>query len=204
MFNPVIILFFTLNLTISLKTTDFCILNQQECKGFYDRKENYYTKCDLIKCHDNEYRHQCELNICSRNKCDEYKHKQSITFKNLLFLRQPITPILVSSVSKEKYKIKLFKENIKYCKNKIYKFDSNDFCVNGRNCKTIQLGYGYNQKTKKVDCKCPSKQSFKCGKYCTTDSNACDYFNKKHKNLANIDDCGNQNTTSFSSNFIIW
>jgi hypothetical protein len=203
MFNQksVIILFFTFNLTTSLKTTDFCILNQQECKGFYDRKENYHTKCDLIKCHGNEFRHQCEFSICSRNKCDEYK--QSTTFKNILFLRQPITPILVSSISNEKNKIKLFKENIKYCKNKLYKFDSNDFCLNGRNCKTVHLAYGYNRKTKKVDCKCPSKQSFKCDKYCTTDSNACDYF-KKNKNLENINDCGNQNTTTFSSNFIIW
>ena len=122
----------------------------------------------------------------------------------IAFERQPMKLMLSGNHLREKNQVKMFNKQIKDCKNKVYEFDSNDFCVNGRNCKTIQLGYGYNQKTKKVDCKCPSKQSFKCGKYCTTDSNACDYFNKKHKNLANIDDCGNQNTTSFSSNFIIW
>ena len=36
--------------------------------------------------------------------------------------------------------------------------------------------------THKIDCKCPSKQSFKCGKICASDSNACDYYQAINKN----------------------
>ncbi len=36
--------------------------------------------------------------------------------------------------------------------------ESNDFCLNGRNCKII-FEYGYRKFVKKIDCKCPNKQS---------------------------------------------
>ena len=60
--------------------------------------------------------------------------------------------------------------------------------------------------TDQIDCECPSKQSFKCGKYCAKNSLACVYNgkikNKKH--FQNITLCGNDNVTIFKTNFIIW
>jgi hypothetical protein len=45
------IIFFILHLTISLKSNDFCIVKQQDCKGFYDKDDNYKTKCEPVMCH---------------------------------------------------------------------------------------------------------------------------------------------------------
>ena len=55
MFKSLIILSLIQNLIIFyLKSTDFCLQKQQQCKGFYDKHENYHMKCDdeSIKCHD--------------------------------------------------------------------------------------------------------------------------------------------------------
>ena len=61
--------------------------------------------------------------------------------------------------------------------------------------------------TTQIDCECPSKQSFKCGKYCTKDSLACDFYtlnsNMKYY-FRKIAHCGNENITTFKTNFIIW
>ena len=60
-----------------------------------------------------------------------------------------------------------FKDNIPDCQNQKYMVDSNDFCLNRNNCKVIR-GYSYDKFIKHIDWQCPSKQSFKCEKYCTT------------------------------------
>jgi len=59
-------------------------------------------------------------------------------------------------------KFKLFKEQIGECKNKIYEFESNDFCLNGQNCKKKGYFSNWFQMSKNFDCKCPAKKSFKC------------------------------------------
>ncbi len=68
MFNKksFIILCLTLHLTIGLKSSDFCSLKQQECKGFYDKQQNYEIKCNPIKCHG-KFNYDCESNTCSNN-----------------------------------------------------------------------------------------------------------------------------------------
>jgi hypothetical protein len=48
--------------------------------------------------------------------------------------------------------------------------------------------------TNKIDCKCPSKQSFKCDKYCAANSIACDFL-RSNKMKNKIIDCDNQNIT---------
>jgi len=68
------ILCLTLHLTVSLKSLSFCHLKQQECKGFYDEKHNYQTKCELIKC-NGAFKYECgSTNICSNSitKCKKY------------------------------------------------------------------------------------------------------------------------------------
>ena len=69
-----VILMLKLHLTIfCLKSTEFCIRKQQECKGFYDRTQNYQIKCNKVKCHGT-FKHECESNICSNNVtvCEDY------------------------------------------------------------------------------------------------------------------------------------
>ena len=87
------------------------------------------------------------------------------------------------------------------CKNKINKFESKDFCSNEGNCSMIDNYFnalGLIRKiTKKIDCKCPSKQSFKCGKYCATNSIACDFF-RSNKIKSKIIHCDNQNINYIS------
>jgi hypothetical protein len=208
MFNKkyLILLFLTFHLTIGLKSTDFCILKQKKCKGYYDGLGNYHVNCDLIKCHG-KLSYNCELNICSKNEhdCNEYNKLQ--TYKKILFETQSFTNIMSEKkYLKERNKIELFNENIHECANKTYEYESNDFCLNGRNCKII-FEYGYRKFVKKIDCKCPNKQSFKCGKYCTLDSNACDYYFKTNNEsfIKQINDCENDNvSTLLRSNSIIW
>jgi hypothetical protein len=192
--NVLIILFLILHLTNSLKTSDLCILNEQhECKGSNDLKKNYQTKCNKIKCHGT-LSYECGLNFCSKSvtECSDYNHMklyynmllEIYTFNNLKLASQQVL---------ETNKISLFNRHIKDCENK---FDSNEFCVNGKNCTEIRKvlkGFSYHQITKQIDCVCPVSQSIKCGKFCTIDSNACDYLNENKKHFKNIKDCGNQN-----------
>ena len=71
-----ILLFLTLNLTISLKSTDFCIPKQQnECKGYYDRHKKYQIKCKTIKCHGT-FNYDCGSEICSNNMTECKKYNQ--------------------------------------------------------------------------------------------------------------------------------
>ena len=81
----------------------------------------------------------------------------------------------------------------------VYIFDSNNFCLNGNNCQLIHY-YGYYKLHRKIDCKCPDKQSFRCdnGKYCASDSIACGYYElKKFQLIKMINHCGNNNSNYF-------
>jgi hypothetical protein len=197
MFNKknLILYLLTLYSVTSLKSTDFCNLNkQQECKGFYDKQHNYHIKCELIKCNQ-LLKNDCGFNICSRNKNKCFKY---FYFHSKLALTIPAIDALLALKDFEKQKqFHLFNKQIPDCENKIYKFESKDFCSNEGNCFMSNnfKSFGSNHKiTYKFDCKCPSKQSFKCGKHCATNSIACDYF-KSNKIKKKISDCGNKNIT---------
>jgi hypothetical protein len=190
-----IIIFLTLHLTLSLKSTHFCILKQQECKGFYNRQEYYHIKCNLIPCHGS-FSYECGFHFCTRNstQCNEYN--QMYTHLKNLLVTQSMNPILSIKHLEQKNKITLFNKQLKDCQNKTYEFKSNDFCLNGRNCKVTFIRR--HRMTVKTACMCPlDKQSFKCDQYCATNSLACDYYkslnNKKQFN--HIKHCGNHNTT---------
>ncbi len=192
------ILCLTLHLTVSLKSLSFCHLKQQECKGFYDEKHNYQTKCELIKC-NGAFKYECgSTNICSNSitKCKKYSEM-------MIFFS-----VIIDQHSNKINNIKLFNKQIKDCKNKTYKFKSNDYCQNGQKCKTI-IYSSFTKISKPIDCQCPTGQSFKCGKYCTTSSIACDYLKSNKENTAkvatlSIKDCGNHNSTYFKSYLNIW
>lgn len=200
-----LVILFKFDLAISLNTFDFCIAIQEECKGYYDEKQIYQIKCELVKC-NSKFNFKCESNVCSKNSasCNIYKKTLS-KFTKIVKLIQHTNPLFAQEYLRDKNNTKVFNKVINDCQKKIYEFESNDFCLNGRNCFEIRkylIGFGFNYrsltKTKEIDCECPTKQSFKCGKYCATDSNACDYFKSiknNRKQFASIKDCGNHNIT---------
>jgi len=202
MINIKLIIFvLILHLAASLKPNDFCIRKQQECKGFYDRKHNYHTKCELIKC-NGSFKNDCGFNICSKNKnnCNHYFYVYS---KLALAIPLAIEFLFTLKDFEKKEKFQLF--NKPDCKNEIYKFESKDFCSNEGNCFMINNylnRFALNRKiTHKIDCKCPSKQSFKCGKYCTANSIACGFIESNLIKIKNIAACGNQNKTFDKYNY---
>jgi hypothetical protein len=196
-----ILLFLTLHLTISLKSTDFCIPKQQkECKGYYDRHKKYQIKCNTIKCHG-KFSYDCGSDICSNNmnECKKYNYRKMYSnnaFRMRIVLTSPTKQLSV------KNSFKLFTKQLKECEYRIYKFDSNDFCLNGKDCKMIHR-YRHKKIIKQIDCQCPNEQSFKCEKYCTIDSLACDFYKSKENKqyFQNITLCGNHDITTFKTNF---
>jgi hypothetical protein len=208
--KSIIFLFLALHLAIGLKSIDFCTSKQQECKGIYDKNQNYQIKCEPIKCHE-PFSYKCGFNICTSNKtkCEEYT-------KMNVYMKIALKSNVVSLINEEKYlvgrkKLDLFRKNIPNCQKKPYKFESNDFCVSGIYCTEVRIdpkGFGYFHKMRKqIDCKCPAGKSFKCGKYCTTDSIACDYYKSNENNnkcFDKIKDCGNNDITFFRYLINLW
>ncbi len=77
----------TSNLSItSLKLAGFCILKQQEWKGFYDNQHKYHFKCESIKFHGT-FNNDCGFNICSRNKTiyNTFLYNDFYYFRILIF-----------------------------------------------------------------------------------------------------------------------
>ncbi len=205
MFRIISLIFLTLNLVLSLKVTDFCVRKQKECRGFYDKNQKHHNKCVTTKCHG-QLRYECKSNICSKSK---HECKNYIDLDSYIKLINTLNIYHSKFAAKLKNEIQIFEKNLNNCEKKIYKFASNNFCSYGRNCIKIisdLKGFGFNfrqfKTTEKIDCKCPSEQSFKCGKYCATDSIACDYYksNKNEKQFDHINDCGNNNITTYKAN----
>jgi len=192
-FKKSLIFLLTLHLVVTLKNIDFCIRKQQECKGFYDIQHNYHIHCELMKC-NGTFKNDCGFNICSKNEnnCIDYIY----FYSNLAITTPAIDALFALKDFEKQNKFQSFNQKIPDCKNKIYKFESKDFCSNKGNCFMINSyfnGFASGRKiTHKFDCKCPSKESFKCGKYCATNSIACDYF-KSNKIKNKMSDCDNQN-----------
>jgi len=211
-----LIIILIVHLANSLKSVDFCILNQQECKGFYDKDQNYEIKCmPLVLCHGH-FSSNCksnklsaiqlqafpDLNICSRtkNKCEEFRTVLSV-FLAIIDDLTSENPKLEAQRFVEINK-NILERNLKDCPKMNYEFKSTDFCLNGQNCIEIRReikGFGFNYRTlkttHKINCQCPTKASFKCDQYCTTDSIACDFHKSNVKQVSNnIKHCGNDKT----------
>ena len=182
--NILIFLFTFLHLTISLKKSHFCIRKQQECKGSYDysSNKNYKIKCNPIKCHG-KINYDCGSNLCSKgsSECKKYI-KLDENFK-ILIRKEPIDPDLAVKYLEKRKKYNSFTKRIKQCPVIVYEFDSNDFCLNRKVCmetRKFLKGLGYHLVKKQVACKCSSELSFKCDKFCTKNSNACDFYKSKN------------------------
>ena len=177
------ILFISIQLVFSLKSDYLCRLEQIVCKGFYDSKQQYKTKCKLVDC-SSSFSTKCGINTCSRNRteCQEYKKFNSYVH-TWIGKQAALNPKMTDMYLKERATLHAFNKDIKACKKRMYKLESNDFCLNGFVCaEKLSLSFGYTLIKKKIDCKCPNKNSYKCGIYCTKDSIACDYIKKIKQN----------------------
>jgi len=200
-----IILLLKLHLALALNSANFCTIKQKVCKGYYDTKQNYQTKCGLVECSDERFSFKCSNDICTNNKTECFKYKKLKS--NIYFQigkQAALNPMMKDQYLEEISKFQMFKMNIQVCDYKIYKFDRNYFCVNGLNCveKFVSpTALGYNYVRRKIACKCPNKKEFKCGKYCTKDSIACDLFKSNKTLFVNINNCGNNDVSIFRSFF---
>ena len=201
----ILLFLLTFHLTIGLKSTDFCIPNdQKECKGYYDRHKQYQMKCNTIKCHGT-LSYECGSDICSNNMIDCIKYDEIKLISNKPFRTRTMMSTTSIKQLKEKNDFDLLNRQIKKCKYKLYKFKSTDFCLNGRICRII-LRYRHQKVIEKIDCQCPKEQSFKCDKFCTSDSLACDYFksNENKQYFQNITQCNHHDFSTLKTNYMFW
>ena len=161
-FKILILFLITLNSTLCIESNEFCILRQNEhkCHGLFSYK--------------------CKSSVCASNiiSCTEYTQMKSY----IKYLKnKPVDFELADKYLKESNKTRIFNRHIKKC---AYKFEANDFCLNRRIChekRVSATGFGFKYVNFRVDCKCPSKKSFKCDQLCTVHSDACDYYKLNSK-----------------------
>jgi len=169
-----------------IRPNDFCGLRKEldECKGLHS--------------------HKCLSTICTKKIIDCTDYLKMNTYLKSMLKNKVIDTKLVEKFLKTNNKIIKFNNKIKKCD---YKFEANDFCLNRRNCtekKISPTGLGYKYINFKVDCKCPSKQNFRCDQFCTAHSDACDYYrlNSKISNQFSImNECVKENMFRVNSFF---
>ena len=169
-----------------IRSNDFCGLRKEldECQGLYN--------------------HKCVSAICTKKIIDCTDYLKMNTYLKSMLTNKVIDTKLVEKFLKTNNKIIIFNNKIKNCD---YKFEANDFCLNRKYCtekKISPTGFGYKNINFKVDCKCPSKQSFRCDQFCTAHSDACDYYrlNSKISNQFSIkNECVKDNMLRVNSFF---
>ena len=156
--------------TFSIKSTDICFATEKHCKGTYDLKSHYQTKCEIL-C-QGKYNFACGTDRCAVSKavCDEHQtilHTLSIFFTSVKYRAE-----------KEKYII--FNQTVKRCPTLAYSWQPNDVCLNGVSCyqrKEIPMRNDNIYSLKKIDCPCKGDFSYRCGKgYCAVHNKACEGF----------------------------
>jgi hypothetical protein len=135
-------------------------------KRMKEQKRNVILLVDNAGGHNNscinKLSHECESEnkYCTKNKthCNEYKRFYGYLKISINLIQ--IDPSFNDRFKKEKKKLQSFNKMIHACERKIYKFNSNDFCLNGENCIEIRKvikGFGFNYRShkvsKQIDCK---------------------------------------------------
>lgn len=158
MFIKIIFLFFvSIKLIECIKMTDFC---------FHDIFQNKIIKCKETK----NYNYECGQGICSidRYSCQSLKLFSKVkdtqkSEKNYRFFENYYEKFLSQIKDCPKTPLK-------------YKLNSNDLCLNARDCfQAIRLLWS--SIIKKGECKCKGKYDYKCDSdYCASDKQACDHL----------------------------
>jgi hypothetical protein len=175
----VFLLLLQFDLGFGLKSINFCAFRnkEHECRG------QFSYKCESFQ-------------ICSKNKTDCLNYNLLNSYVKLLFEFKIINPQYSIIHEEERRRFKLFNKHIENCK---YKFEPEDFCLNGAQSTDKKLTHS------NVNYECPKRKSFKCGNYCATNSYACNYHksNGKSRQFFNIAKCANQKLSLFRF-FNLW
>ena len=170
----------TIEITISLKQNEICKNSQQECRGKYNSMNLYHTECEPVKCHGS-HNYKCNNIYCTTNakSCNDFYN-----------LNRPRTSML--KLPQRANSHSLYTNQIKDCKQKEYKLNHKDVCLNVKKClkpEEVYSKYSFlKKKPKKIECPCRGKHNYHCGdKYCTINSRVCDHlFTIKSLSLVHI------------------
>ena len=136
--------------------------------SFLIKPSEFCLKKNNQKCHLSNFKHKCN-NFCTKSVkiCKSFE-------KFSLSARKIVNP-LMDNLKISKYNS--FIKSIDSCKKKVYKWNSNDLCVNKNKSSLLRNNNISIQKTKI----CNGKSGFtNCGpNFCAKTQEACDYF-KKH------------------------
>jgi hypothetical protein len=162
-----LIVIFSINwIECTFKVTDFCKKleiygKEQECKG------KYSLSCADILCAKDRY--SCQgIRLLHGIKSIQKTEKDYQFFKN---------------------NFEAFIKLIKKCPKQLkYKLNSNDVCLNTKDCFKSSLWRIWSTLLKTDECKCRGKYNFRCNSdYCALDKQACDTL--KQVKQSNITKC---------------
>jgi hypothetical protein len=165
-----IIFIFILSIKLfqSIKVTDFCY--------------QISIEKEVIKCKENKkYSYQCFEGLCSINRYSCQSIKLFSTVKDIQRIEM--------SYHFFKNQYESFLNKIKDCtKPSKYKWNSNDVCLNTKDCLQTTFWRIWSTLLKPGECRCKEKYNYKCNSdYCASDKRACSYLKKNLK--AKIKNC---------------
>ena len=163
----ILLTIYSIKLMECFKATDFC--QRKEIKG------------KKSECHGN-FQLSCDNNFCAK---DQSNCKNFILFRTLKNLYKYEKDFIIFE-----NKYKTFLGHIADCPQpKVYKWNSNDFCLNSKDCVTTFMKlWSFNQ-IKESECKCKGKHSFRCNTdYCALNKQTCDGL-KNQKSKKEIKKC---------------
>jgi hypothetical protein len=142
---------------IFLLTSLICLMQCFEINDFCSKKEN--------KCDEKNYEYNCEGILCSKN---QFSCQSLLLFSKLRVYR---------------YEYEILMSMIKDCQiRKSVKFNSNDICLNTKDCNK-PFTHRLFSNLKSV-CKCNQKYSYKCKMvYCAKNEQTCDDFKSKQSKI---------------------
>jgi hypothetical protein len=160
----ILIIYFVNCFECITKVKDFCNSKNLKKKGL-ECHSNFNISCSGLICATNRFSCQ-SLTLLSKVKDFQKTETGYVFFRN----------------NYESF-VKLIKECPKQPK---YKWNSNDVCLNQKDCIELSIQRLWSQKN---ECKCNRKYKIKCDSdYCASDKQACNEL-KMRKNSSNINKC---------------
>ncbi len=148
-FTIIILTFCLVSASFTVKTTNYCKITQQTCKGKYDHKYKFRESCEKEKC-SGQFGNQCTEDYCA------FQDENCSIFYWHLFKQGPT---------------QRFIDKIKNCPVD-FKFKPVNVCLNQNNCKTVDYDARH---VLEIKCLCPSSHSFECSNHlCTVDKRTCE------------------------------
>lgn len=181
------ILLAILNVNLTLKPSDICILADPSCDLVTDPECQPISDCSNRK----DYPYACSLKGCARDKtaCDD--------FINLGFSVRVKT---FQTFNKQLKAYQQFFQRIKNCSLMVHEWNPSNVCLSGTECyyrKRLPLNSGDSFYIKPTVCPCKGKFGFTCGSdYCSVHKESCNDFlvrniEKENSTFYGIKKCDN-------------